>query len=342
MTALQRDDTKPPRPSPRPGYRANPFTPRPTHIFLCRGCVGKLGLTNAFHAVYETLIDPPPIPEAPATADHAGEAGDSDLSQQFVAAIVVGKDVPLRQQHVSNPDSRLRDARDRPIGKAKQLAFTAGDATIVLNDGSAYWRSRYVKNADGAFVTRHEIFSARTDIAADTGAKSAPQPAQPSAQQPSPPPAQQPTHNATEPDSASDGPPATDKLAVAATPPQQDAEHLYYVVIRGFKPGVYNNAFFAKHSARGDAANTVATFRGKRAAQAFFSEQQSLGHVDWQHYDAKVPQHAPQFIEHGGQPDKPEKMRFECPRCHRKYAGMYLPGVFYCQNPLCKTTLDLN
>jgi hypothetical protein len=341
-TGPQHDDFKRARPPTRPGYRANPFASRPTHTFLCRACAGRLKLTNAFHAVYDTMIDPPDIPEAQAAIDHTGKTGDTDLGQQFVAAIVVDKDVPLHYRHVCNPDSQLRDARDRPIGKSKQLAFTAGDATIVLNDGGAYWRSRYVKGTDGAFATRHEIFNARANMKANTDTKSTPQHAGSSAQQPSPPPVQQPTQNAAAPDSASDKPPTTDKPTLAVEPPQHAVRRLYYAVVRGLRPGIYDDADIARVSAQGDAANTVATFLGKRAAQAFFSEQQTLGHVDWQRFDSKAPPHTPDFIEHDGPPDKPEKMRFSCPRCHRKYAGMYLPGMFYCQDSLCKAKLNLN
>jgi hypothetical protein len=340
-TGLSHGDFRRPHTPTRPGYRANPFASRPTHTFLCRACACKLKLANAFYATYDTMVDPPDVCSSDSSQPVTEPMPAEPPHPRFVAAIVVSKDVPLQQRHVSNPDSRLRDARDRPIGKAKQLAFTAGDATIVLNDGSAYWRSRYVKDADGTFVTRHEIFSARTDVAADTGAKPAPQPAKYSDQQPSPPPVQQPTQDAAAPAPSSSTPPTTDEPALATKPPQHK-ERLYYVVVKGYQPGIYEDPGLARASAQGDASNTIATFQGKRAAQAFFSAQQTLGHVDCQHRDSKVPRHEPTFIEHGGEPDKPERLKFACPRCKRKHDGMYQPGTVYCQNPLCKTRLNLN
>jgi hypothetical protein len=305
-----------------------------------------LNLKNAFYAVYDTMIDPPDIPETQAATDRTDEGDGNSIVQQFIAAIVVDKDVPLHYQHVHNPDSQLRDTHDKPIGKSRQLAFKAGDATIVLNDGGAYWRSRYVKGTDGTFATRHEIFSARPDATTGTDAKTTHQPTKPSHHPPTPT-IQQPPYIARPPgsdapDSAQDAPPTTDELALAAKPPQQNMERLYYVVVQGHEPGIYEDPGLARASAQGDASNTIATFRGKRAAQAFFSAQQNLGHVHCQRRDSKVPRHEPAFIEHGGEPDKLERLKFACPRCKRKHDGMYQPGAIYCQNPLCKTRLNLN
>ena len=94
-TRLQQDHLKRPHPPTRPGYRANPFAARPTHIFLCRACVNRLNLKNAFYAVYDTMIDPPDIPETQAATDWTDEGDGTSIVQQFIAAIVVDKDVFL-------------------------------------------------------------------------------------------------------------------------------------------------------------------------------------------------------------------------------------------------------